>query len=249
MDELIGILAAGNAFGNQQLHRGADRGERCAQLVADHRHELRLQPLECARGCDVGADGDHKRRFALAVAQRCDRPLDHARRTRVIDPHPVYRRRRVERCIARDAVVHAHPVFIAQERQRPERLAQHLLGRQASQLLAGPVEAHQVRILVQDRHQHRRHVEDGRDEIPLRAQFRSRVDAVGDVAGNALEALGHAARHDDAHVLADPNLAAILAPHRKLQVRRLWRPGRLLVERHGARHPVGPHQLKVLHRQ
>lgn len=46
-------------------------------------------------------------------------------------------------------------------------------------------------------------------------------NAVGDVAGHAMEAVNDAARQDDADVLADPDLAAILAPDRKLQVRRL----------------------------
>ena len=50
-------------------------------------------------------------------------------------------------------------------------------------------------------------------------------------------------------MLADPDLGAILPPDRELKVRVLVRPGRLFVERHGARHPIGSHQLEVLHRQ
>ena len=54
---------------------------------------------------------------------------------------------------------------------------------------------------------------------------------------------------DRPHVLADPDLLAVLLADRELEVGRLARLRRLLVEAHRARHPVGPHQLEVLHRQ
>ena len=54
---------------------------------------------------------------------------------------------------------------------------------------------------------------------------------------------------DRPDVLADPDLDAVLLADRELEVGGLARLRGLLVEAHRARHPVGPHQLEVLHRQ
>ena len=50
-------------------------------------------------------------------------------------------------------------------------------------------------------------------------------------------------------MLADPDLLPVLLADRELEIGRFARLRRLLVEAHRPRHPVGPHQLEILHRE
>ena len=69
-----------------------------------------------------------------------------------------------------------------------ERAAEDLLGRVARELLAGPVEAHQPALAVEDDHEARGRVDQGRDEVALMTERLLGTLALGDVGRHGHEA-------------------------------------------------------------